>query len=79
MNLYLCLKPLVTNKKPLQNHRQTRVIIPSYLAANNGADLVVRRGGRAGDVRVAVAKATGAVEVETGWSDCGASHGGIVN
>lgn len=41
----------------------------SYLAADNGANLVVGRRGRTGDVRVAVAKAAGAVEVEAGRAD----------
>lgn len=50
-----------------------------YLAANDGADLIVRRGGRTGDVGVTVAKTTGAVEVKAGWSNSWASHGGIVN
>lgn len=57
----------------------SKVISQSYLAANNGADLIIGRGGCTGDVRVTVAKATGAVEVEAGWSNSRASHGGVVN
>lgn len=40
----------------------------TYLAANDGAHLVIRGGGSTRDVRVTVAKATGAVEVEACWS-----------
>lgn len=41
----------------------------SYLAADNGADLIVGRRGRTGDVGVAVAEAAGTVEVEASWAD----------
>ena len=56
-----------------------KTLEPRYLAANDGADLVVRGGGCARDVRVAVAKATRAVEVEAGGSDGRTSHGSIVD
>lgn len=51
----------------------------SYLAANDGADLIVWRGGGSGDVRVAVAQAAGAVQIEAGWTNSRASHGCIMN
>lgn len=51
----------------------------SYLATNDGPHLVIWGGGGPGNVRVTVAKATGAVEVEAGRSDCGAGHGGVVH
>lgn len=52
---------------------------PSYLGADNGTDFIVRRRWSAGDVRITVAKATGAVEVEAGWSDGRTSHSGIMH
>lgn len=51
----------------------------SYLAANDGADLVVRRCGCSGDVGVAVAEAAGTVQIEAGWANSWASHGCIMN
>lgn len=49
-----------------------------YLSADNGTNFIVRRCRSAGDVGVTVAKATGAVEVQAGWSDGRTSHGGVM-
>lgn len=51
----------------------------SYLAANDGADLIIWRRGGSGDVRVAVAEAAGTVQIEAGWTNSWASHGCIMN
>lgn len=52
---------------------------PSYLSADNGTNFVVRRRWRARDVRVTVAKATGAVKIEAGWSNGRTSHSGVMH
>lgn len=51
----------------------------TYLTANDGANLVVGRGGGARYVWVAVAEAPRAVQVEACRSDSRSSHGGIMH
>lgn len=51
----------------------------TYLAANDGANFIIRGRWSARDVRVAIAKATRAVEVEACRSNSRTGHGGIMH
>lgn len=56
-----------------------KICQPSYLSADNGTNFVVRGRRSARDVRVTVAKATGAVEIKAGWSDSRTSHSSVMH